>query len=254
LPTLNQRQSGINGPYLGCVGADCTLFVCQSAPACQHYSGPPPDRPPQRTLDARCPPGLDCGVDPECSIHDCQLELCAESEVCKNLGERDMESPKSDFLKRDIESPEPDFPKRLPNFPKLDTESPKPDFPKCGIDSLKPDFPKRNTDSLKPDFPKHDKETPQPDLPKRDMETSKPDFPKRDTETSKSDFPKRDAEFPHPCPEICNEEGHCGCACGSVEAPVAKRDEEYHPCPLFCNEAGQCGCAAEPPNPPLPPQ
>lgn len=218
MPTLNQRQSGINGPYLGCVGAYCTLFVCQAAPACQHYSGPPPDRPPRRIFNARCPPGLDWGVGPECSIHDCQLELCAESEVCKNLGERDIESSKPDFLKRDIESPEPDFPKRLPNFPKRDPESPNPDFPKRGT------------------------------------ETPKPDFPKRDAETPKLDFPKRDAEFPHPCPEICNKEGNCGCACGSVEAPVAKRDEEFHPCPLFCNEAGQCGCAAEPPNPPLPPQ
>lgn len=39
----------------------------------------------------RCPPGLNCGVGPECTIYDCSIEHCASAPVCQK---RDL-----DFVK-----------------------------------------------------------------------------------------------------------------------------------------------------------
>ncbi|KAK0513390.1 hypothetical protein JMJ35_004376 [Cladonia borealis] len=36
----------------------------------------------------RCPPGLNCGVGPECTIYDCSTEDCASAPVCQK---RDLE-------------------------------------------------------------------------------------------------------------------------------------------------------------------
>ena len=89
----------------------------------------------------RCPPGLNCGVGPECTIYDCSTEDCASAPVCQ---------------KRD---PTP---------------------------------------------------------------------------------------VSHVCPQICNDQGLCGCALESSLAKV-KRDPTpvSRECPFICSEDGVCGCALE---------
>ena len=54
----------------------------------------------------------------------------------------------------------------------------------------------------------------------------------------------------HPCPDICNEDGICGCALESLIAnpSMVKRDPtpvNQKICPEICNTDGLCGCALE---------
>lgn len=53
-----------------------------------------------------------------------------------------------------------------------------------------------------------------------------------------------------PCPDICNEDGVCGCALESLisRPSMVKRDPtaaKRKVCPDICNEDGLCGCALE---------
>ena len=34
----------------------------------------------------RCPPGLNCGVGPECTVYDCDVEDCASAPICQKRG------------------------------------------------------------------------------------------------------------------------------------------------------------------------
>lgn len=104
----------------------------------------------------RCPPGLNCGVGPECTVNDCGVEDCASAPVCQKRG---LEFA-ADKVKRD----------------------------------------------------------PTPVV--------------------------------HPCPDICNEDGICGCALESLIAnpSMVKRDPtpvNQKICPEICNTDGLCGCALE---------
>ena len=104
----------------------------------------------------RCPPGLNCGVGPVCTVDDCGVEDCASAPVCQ---------------KRGLE---------------------------LAADKVKRDPTRVN----------------------------------------------------HPCPDICNEDGVCGCALESLLAKpsMAKRDAtpaKRKVCPQICNTDGLCGCALE---------
>lgn len=48
----------------------------------------------------------------------------------------------------------------------------------------------------------------------------------------------------HPCPDVCDEDGHCGCDYEAIHGKVKRvaANKIHHPCPMICNEQGQCGC------------
>lgn len=52
----------------------------------------------------------------------------------------------------------------------------------------------------------------------------------------------------HPCPDVCDEDGHCGCDYEAAHGKVKRFATNMlnHPCPLICNEQGQCGCNYQP--------
>lgn len=101
----------------------------------------------------RCPPGLNCGVGPECTVYDCDVEDCASAPVCQ----------------------------------------------------------------------------------KRSLELA-------------ADKVKRDpTPVVHPCPDICNEDGVCGCVLESLIAKpsMVKRDPtpaDQIVCPDICDTDDNCGC------------
>ena len=48
----------------------------------------------------------------------------------------------------------------------------------------------------------------------------------------------------HPCPDICDQDGNCGCNYEAVHGKVKRVavGNIIHPCPLICNAEGKCGC------------
>ena len=62
----------------------CDLPGCADAEVCQNDS---PNRRVVATLADRqfdCPPGVECGPGPECTVDLCDLPGCADAEVCQN--------------------------------------------------------------------------------------------------------------------------------------------------------------------------
>ncbi len=56
------------------------------------------------------------------------------------------------------------------------------------------------------------------------------------------------ANQPHPCPDVCDQKGNCGCGFETVHGKVKRvaTNKIDHPCPMICNGQGQCGCNYQP--------
>ena len=48
----------------------------------------------------------------------------------------------------------------------------------------------------------------------------------------------------HPCPDICDQDGNCGCSYEAVNGKVKRVavGDIIHPCPLICNKERECWC------------
>ena len=73
------------------------------APACQNVT-------PRRSVGAAlanrqfdCPPGVECGHGPECTLETCDLAGCADAEVCQDISDK-KRSLESDLVARQFGS------------------------------------------------------------------------------------------------------------------------------------------------------
>ncbi|KAK4693087.1 hypothetical protein P7C71_g4243, partial [Lecanoromycetidae sp. Uapishka_2] len=94
--TLAKRQSPVNGPYGVdlCHGDYCNFWACETAPSCNRHkrdaASPVVDYFEQETDLG--------GVHPPCTTHDCGLDLCVNSAVCKDHVKQD--APASPLIER----------------------------------------------------------------------------------------------------------------------------------------------------------
>ena len=167
----------------------------------------------------RCPPGLNCGVGPVCTVDDCDVEDCASAPVCQKRGLETKRCPPGLFC----------------------GVGPVCTVDDCGVEDCAsaPVCQKRGLESVVDKVKR--KNCPQIcniyGVCGCALETA--------TMTKRAPTPVF-----RPCPDICNEDGVCGCALESlISSPsMVKRDPtaaKRKVCPDICNEDGLCGCALE---------
>ena len=154
----------------------------------------------------RCPPGLNCGVGPECTIYDCSTENCASAPVCQKR-DLDFVKPCAEICNAEGVCVCADKVKRDPT-PVVDR--PCPDICNeegvcgCALQSSLAKVKRNPTPTL---------DRPCPDICNEEGVCGCA------LESLLAKVERDPTPVNHPCPEICNEQGVCGCA---LETATAK--------------------------------